>query len=446
MIDGPVKVLLVEDSESDAALVKASLNNDTNGQFEVTQVERLSEGLEQLQRTKFDVLLLDLSLPDSSGRDTFIKARTHAPEVPIVVMTGIMDEAVGLDALRHGIQDYLVKGQAYTSQTPRAIRYAIQRKNLEMALQRERDNLEIRVRERTVELLEANRAMLSEIARRREAEEAQKHILRRLSVAEETERVRISRELHDQLGQHLTVMKLGLYSLQQQCPCLPNPPSAKAKSMPDRQPSAAAQKLRTMLGHDFTPSELGREMLQGQCPFAEEVRNGARKLEKLADGLMRDIHRLAWELHPGVLDDLGLEAALQRYTSEWSSNSTIPIDFHSEGVDTDRLPLELETALYRVTQEALNNVLKHAKARRVSVLLERRADLASLIVEDDGIGFDSDAMLQAAGTQNKLGLLGMKERIRLAGGTFNVESTIDQGTTVFVRIPLRRDTESKTTI
>jgi signal transduction histidine kinase len=445
MNDGPVKVLLVEDSESDAALVKAALNNDTNGRFEVTRVERLSEGLEQLKRSNYDVLLLDLSLPDSSGRETFVRARIHAPEVPILVMTGIMDESLGLDALRHGIQDYLVKGQAYTSQTPRAIRYAIERKNLEMALQTERDNLEIRVRERTVELLEANRAMLSEIALRREAEEAQKHILRRLGVAEETERVRISRELHDQLGQHLTVMKLGLHSLQRQCPCLPNPPPAEAESMPDKQPSAAAQKLRTMLGHDLTPTELGREVLQGQCPFAEDVRNGARKLEMLADGLMRDIHRLAWELHPGVLDDLGLEAALQRYTSEWSANSTIPIDFHCEGMDTNRLPLELETALYRVTQEALNNVLKHAKARRVSVLLERRADLASLIVEDDGIGFDSDAILQAAGTQNKLGLLGMKERIRLAGGTFNIESTIDRGTTVFVRIPLSRDTDNKTT-
>jgi len=85
---------------------------------------------------------------------------------------------------------------------------------------------------------------------------------------------------------------------------------------------------------------------------------------------MRDIHRLAWELHPAALDDLGLEAVLLRYTAEWSENNRVPVDFHSDGVETDRLPLQLETTLYRITQEALTNVTRHANAKRESPLLQ----------------------------------------------------------------------------
>ena len=120
---------------------------------------------------------------------------------------------------------------------------------------------------------------------------------------------------------------------------------------------------------------------------------------------MRDIHRLAWELHPAALDDLGLETALRRYTAEWSENNRVPVDFHSEGVEAHRLPLQLETTLYRVTQEALTNVIRHANAKRVSVLLERRPDHVSLIVEDDGEGFDA-CDVQASASAGQIGLVG----------------------------------------
>ena len=181
---------------------------------------------------------------------------------------------------------------------------------------------------------------------------------------------------------------------------------------------------------------MGLQILRKQGPFGEEVLASISKLEKMAEGLMRDIHRLAWELRPSALDDLGLELALRRYATEWSESSGVPVDFHSNGMDGQRLPLELETALYRVTQEALTNITRHAWARRVSVLLERRADRVSLIVEDDGRGFDAGAMMQAPATQGKLGLLGMQERVKLVGGSLEIESAPGAGATVFVRIPL----------
>ena len=390
-----VRILLVEDSPSDAALLQESLSEDGAGAFDFTHAETWNEAAAHLRDQPFDVLLLDLSLPDTTGRETFIRARTEAPHLPIVVLTGEADEAVGLEAVRHGIQDYLIKGQAFGRQTARAIRYAIERKQAETALkqaeaslQRERDQLEVRVRERTGELSEANRALQAEMAQRQRAEEAHREVLRRLVAAEETERGRVSRELHDRLGQDLTALKLGLQIVRK----------------------------------------------QGGCP--PTLRESVGNLEHLADSLMRDLHRLAWELRPAALDDFGLELALRRYADEWAALSGVAVDFESQGVTARRLAREVETALYRIAREALTNVVRHANAKRVSILLQRRADQVSLIVEDDGRGFDAAAMLGTPASQGKLGLLGIQERATLAGGSAEIESSPGAGTTIFARMPL----------
>ena len=395
LMSSPLKVLLVEDSLSDAVLLEESLTQNSPDQFKLIHTETLGSAIAYLRKDSADVLLLDLSLPDVAGRDTFIRARAEAPLLPIVVLTGVEDEAIGLEAVRHGIQDYLIKGQAYGRQTARAIRYAIERKRAETALkqaeaalQQERDQLEARVRERTAELSQANLALQAEIAQRQRAEEAHLQLQRRLAEAQETERGRISRELHDRLGQDLTALKLGL------------------------------------------------QIIRKQGPFTGELQTAVAKLESLADHLMRDIHRLAWELRPSVLDDLGLELALRRFSTEWSETTGVPMDFHSHGVSETRLPPELETTLYRVAQEGLTNVARHANARRVSLLLERRPNLVSLILEDNGQGFDADAATKAPAAKGRLGLLGMQERVKLVGGTLEIESSPGAGATVFVRLPL----------
>ena len=390
-----VKILLVEDSPSDAELLQESLADDGNGAFHFALAETWQSAVAQLQHEPFDVMLLDLSLPDTMGRETFLRARAQAPQMPILVLTGSTDEDIGLAAVRHGIQDYLVKGQADGRQTARAIHYAIERKQAETALkqaeaklQEERDRLEARVRQRTSQLSKANVALKAEMTRRERAEGAHRTVLRRLVAAEETERSNISRELHDRLGQDLTALKLGL--------------------------------------------QIARK--HGDCPPA--LLASVSKLEMLADRLMQDTHRLAWELRPAALDDFGLELALRRFAGEWSALSGVPVDFHSRGVTAQRLAREVETTLYRVAREALTNVFRHAAAQRVSMLLQRQVDHVSLIVEDDGAGFDLDAVLQAGAGPGPLGLLGMQERASLAGGSLQIESSPGVGTTIFVRMPL----------
>jgi PAS domain S-box-containing protein len=257
-----------------------------------------------------------------------------------------------------------------------------------------RNELEQRVAERTVALEEANTALAAEIAERRLAEAARRDLLNRLVTAQEEERRRISRELHDQMGQHLTALALGLKALETGLdPALP-----------------AGRQLVTLM--------------------------------EMTETMGREAHRLAVELRPPALDDLGLEQALRGYVEEWAQHTSIRADFHARGYPEEKpwLPGSIETTLYRVVQEALNNMLKHAQATRAGVLLHCQRDHITLIVEDDGCGFDSNGLTTGAvGDRPRLGLLGLRERAALVGGEMTVESAPGAGTTLFVRLPLTEE-------
>jgi signal transduction histidine kinase len=144
------------------------------------------------------------------------------------------------------------------------------------------------------------------------------------------------------------------------------------------------------------------------------------------------VDQLVWELRPTALDDLGLRAALTNYVQDWSERVNISAELHTSGLLDDRLPSEVETTLYRIAQEALNNVAKHARARTVEIILERRADHVLLIIEDDGVGFETT---EAPGSRQGFGLLGMQERAALVGATLQIEST-GGGTTILLRMAM----------
>ena len=214
-------------------------------------------------------------------------------------------------------------------------------------------------------------------------------LLDRTVTAQEAERKRIARELHDSLGQYLTALRLGFSAIEPHCACNP----------------AAQQQLA--------------------------------ELKSLAATLSRELNRIAWELRPMALDDLGLQRAVSQYLEEWAERSRLNVDLEIELGDR-RLPQPVETALFRVLQEAVGNVMKHSGADRVGVILQAADREVRLIVEDNGRGFDPvpGADGNAPGLQH-LGLLGLRERIALVGGSLEVESSAQQGgTTVYVRIPL----------
>jgi signal transduction histidine kinase len=205
--------------------------------------------------------------------------------------------------------------------------------------------------------------------------------VRRVVQAQELERQRLARELHDETGQALTSILLGLKPLEE--------------ALADHPAQATLTGLR----------------------------------EQVVSAL-QDVRRLAVELRPAVLDDYGLVPALERLIDAFGEQSDTRIDFHS-ALGEARLPSDMETALYRVVQESLTNIVKHANAKHVSVSLARRTTGVAVVIEDDGAGFDLRAV-----REDGIGLLGMRERLALLDGRLEIASRPGAGTTVVAEVPL----------
>jgi signal transduction histidine kinase len=222
-------------------------------------------------------------------------------------------------------------------------------------------------------------------AQRREA--LRGDLLRRVVVAQESERQRIARELHDETGQALTAIGLGLRG------------------------------VGTTVRQDI-----------------DKAAHNLRQLEGLVADSLEELQRVIADLRPSHLDDLGLAAALRWYTGEVERRTSLSVDFEVKG-DRNELPMEVMTALFRVTQEALNNVIKHAEAQSASVFLIYDDESATVVIVDDGHGFDVELH---NGDRRSWGLEGMRERAFLFGGQFNIYSEPGQGTQVEVTIPYQQ--------
>jgi DNA-binding NtrC family response regulator len=167
----PLSILLVEDNPGDVVLFREMLGEANTSQFELTHSNTLNNALKLLSKESFGIILLDLSLPDGTGLDTVVRTHAAVPNVPIVVMSGLGDEELAVRALHEGAQDYLVKGQVDGNLLIRSMRYAIERKQAEDALRKAHDRLELRVQDRTAELMSTNEQLLREIEERKKAEE-----------------------------------------------------------------------------------------------------------------------------------------------------------------------------------------------------------------------------------------------------------------------------------
>ena len=214
-----------------------------------------------------------------------------------------------------------------------------------------------------------------------QSERVARDALRRVLEAQELERRRLARELHDQTGQELTSVILGLKAVEEAT-----------------DPTARTEALRSVR-------------------------------DQVVETL-HDVRRLAVELRPKALDDFGLVPAVERLVQTFSEQTGMTVDFEPQ-LGEERLPNDLETALYRMVQEALTNIVKHAHARSVSIILSRSGGMITAVVEDDGRGFDPDA------GRDGMGLDGMRERLALLGGKLKLESSPGAGTTIVAEVPLR---------
>jgi signal transduction histidine kinase len=349
-----LRVLLVEDSPPDAAMIEHILRSAGRA-MSVIQVDTREAFEAELSRQPPDLILSDYALPTFDGGRALEIAKQMAPQVPFIFVTGTLGEEVAIDMLKQGATDYVLKNRL-TRLAP-----AVSRALSETEEKDQRRRAEEKLR-RSHERLRA--------------------LTGHLQFVREEERTRIAREVHDELGQALTGLKLDVAWLSSR------PPGARGMK----------RKLKTMSGQ--------------------------------IDATIHAIRRISTEMRPGVLDSLGLAAAIEWQAGEFQERTQIRCAMTIE-VTEMIWEREFSTACFRVFQEALTNITRHANATNVEVRLARDDEMMVLTVQDNGRGITDKEIAHA----DSIGLTGMKERAAQVGGEVSVRGTSGKGTTVTMRVP-----------
>ena len=339
----PIRALLVEDNPTDALLLLEKLREVSGTDFAPTHVKRLGDAMARLAKEEFDVVILDLGLPDSRGTDTLVRLRKHFPSLPVVVLTGLDDSGMGIKVLQLGAQDYLVKGQFPTPMLGRSLQYAIER---------HRSGLALTAQFRTID----------------------------------DERRRIARDLHDSLGQELAALSLNLGWIKR------------------------------------SVSTLGK--------VAEDALDESLALVKRCSQEIRDFSYL---LYPPMLDESGLAAALEWLIKGFTARSDIQVSLDVPN-DLPRWSRDVETALYRISQECLNNAFKHSGSLTAQVRIVHEPSRLYLEVSDQGRGIHMRPAVDKL-PRSGSGIIGMRERMWELGGSLDIDSD-ERGTTVRAILPL----------
>ena len=402
-----INVLVVDDNEQDRHMLQVLL--ESHG-YNVTTAANGTEALEMASRSPPDLIISDLLMPGMDGfalcrqwkQDAFLK------DIPFVVYTATYTDArdqefaLGLGGDRFIIKpqepDIFVQGLVEVLEEPKARRLRAQHPPVldSVYLQQYSETLTRKLEQKLAQLEAANQALAKEVAEHRRAEEQVKSFNQQLralaahieSVREE-ERSRMAVEIHDELGQHLTGLKISLF----------------------------------LLAQEFAKPRISIA--------AQEVVDKITPMLKSIDTAIQGMRNISTQLRPAILDDLGLIPAIEWQAREFQARTGIRsrVSLLSQAV---QLGPEATTALFRILQAALTNVALHSKARRVDIRVTRRKNLLWLRVSDNGQGIVQE---QIAHPQS-LGLLGMKERAVLLGGEFSVTGIPGKGTTVLIKVPL----------
>jgi signal transduction histidine kinase len=340
-------VLIVDDDPTARETLVAMLEGEG---YDLHLAKDGRQALGMLKGLQPDLILLDVMMPALDGFEVCrrIRATPHLAEVPIILLTALDDRDSRLKGIESGADDFLTKPA---------------------------DRRELTARARTITRLNRYRTLM-------EQRENIRHMAERVVAAQEEERQRLSRELHDDLGQALTTHLIAIRNLQQDL------------SLP----------RLTLV-----------ERLQSLYEQSYEI--------------FVKIRGIARDLRPPVLDALGLRVAMQTYCTEFTRRTHLPVIFESDAA-LPELSDPYNITLYRTLQEALTNVIKHAQASQVWVDLSQEEDQIVLTIQDNGIGFSGEEQIS-----NGIGLAGLRERITIAGGTLTVSSTPKRGTILSVRLP-----------
>jgi signal transduction histidine kinase len=409
MQDNPLKkglrVLIVEDVPTDAELVERELRS-AGIEFVSTRVDNPDSFLEAMDRFAPEIILSDYLLPAFDGESVLSMARGKAPGVPFVFVTGALGEERAVDLLKSGATDFVLKDRLV--RLPLCVKRALEeveekrrRQQAEEELRRAHAELEREVEERTRELrrrtleLQQLTETLEQRVQERTAElgkanEALRHLSSRLLSAQEAERKRIAGELHDTIGASLAGIRYKVENALQQI---------------GKTPDAAIESLTTIL------------------PVIQEGADECRRIQM--------------DLRPAILDDLGLLETLSWFCRQFQTiYSHIRIEKEA-GLEEGEIPRALKIVIYRVTQEAMNNIAKHSKANSVRLSLRKMDERLELTIQDNGHGFNPEKALALESTTRGLGLSSMGERVKFSEGSFSIDSAEGKGTIIRASWSLR---------
>ncbi len=345
-------ILIVEDTPDDLDLLLLALRR-AGHRPDYRCVCTAEEMAQALAERDWDIVLSDYTLPDYSGLLALRQVQAFDPDIPFIIVSGNIGEDVAVAAMKAGAHDYLIKGNLTR------LGAAIEREIREAETRRARRRGERELHEARLRLQALSNRMLQ---------------------VQEAERRHIARELHDEIGQSLTAMKLSLDALQ-----------------------------RRLNDH-------------AALPLAVDI-------TAIADLLLGQVRKLSLDLRPPQLDDLGLAAALNWLVKRHARHEG-PLLILDAPDDLPRLDMQIETACFRIAQEALTNALRHAGPETIRIELRLADGRFDLRVTDDGDGFDLSAAQDRALRGGSLGLVGMHERVTLAGGRLDIDARPGEGTEV----------------
>lgn len=478
-----LSIVIIEDDEAHFELMKRAIDRAIPS-ASVDYFEDAGACLERLDKITPDVIITDYLIPGMNGLEFLEALKKENKDIPVVMITGQGDENIAVQAMKLGAWDYMVKSADFFTLLPSVIEKVVGERKLKESLQRsenrfkeifEKSPIGIELYDLGGRLIDANKSCLEifgasnvadieglrlfdnpnvssdaktrllkgetvkyeapfdfekvkklglyktkrsgtiylnvvitpmcqaaddctsgylvqvrDITGRKRAEQHIRTLSQQLIKAQESECQRLSRDLHDMVGQELSALKIGLDTL------LDDQPEA---------PLAARQRLPELSG----------------------------KLQQTITA----VRGLAYNLRPADLDQLGLLRAVQRHCEEFSAKHGLKVDFSAAGMDELELDFESKTILYRLIQEALNNVKKHADAGRVTIRLVASFPNIILRIEDDGKGFDVKDRLVSAADERRMGLRSMEERVALLQGNMTIESRPMRGTRILIEIPCR---------
>ncbi|HEU5289565.1 MAG TPA: response regulator [Cyclobacteriaceae bacterium] len=355
-----MRILFLEDNLDDVELMRSELE-EASMKFTSVRVDRQQEFSRQVQKFQPSIILADYSLPSFNGMDAFRMIKRKKLGIPFILVTGALSEHVALDCVKEGVDDFILKSSF--KRLPAAIKNAIEKKKNEsekvrMALTLKKTNLELQL------------------------------LTERLHVSREEERLHLARELHDELGQLITALKIDI-------------------------------------------AVLRKRLITGRLSSLDAVDTEFQSIINLVENATESIRRISSGLRPEILEELGIVEAIRWLCLDFETRNNVSCNACIE-VDSLDIDLNSSIALYRMVQEALTNIARHAKATQADVNLSISNATLVLSIQDNGVGISSEDI----SSSNSLGIIGLRERARFLNGRFTISGRKGKGTKISITVPI----------